>query len=302
VKHNHLLNILLILGILIASLACKISFGDSSSDNDAEKLKIQLTVQALQTIQTLAAAQAAPPAAEQQPPAQQPQQQQQAPQPTITVNPTPCNASHMTGETIPDGSSYDKGDPFTKTWTLRNDGSCTWTTDYRFVFIEGDRMDADASIHLPTEIDPGEKYTFNVDMVAPDENGEFTGVWRMKAPNGDTFGNYWVTIYVGPTPAPFSVTRVTYYMPHTTIDTGCPNDINVKAEITSSAAGKVTYKWKDSEGGSSSTKSVTFDEAGKKIVEYNVTVSSSGDKWAKIYIDSPNHQWFDPIEFHVNCT
>jgi len=58
----------------------------------------------------------------------------------------------------------------------------------------------------------------------------------------------------------------------------------------------------DSAGDSSSTKTITFDEAGKQIVDYNMTVSATDDYWTKLYIDNPNHQWFDPIEFHVNCT
>jgi hypothetical protein len=95
---------------------------------------------------------------------------------------------------------------------------------------------------------------------------------------------------------------VSFYMPHTTIDMGCPGDINVKAEITTNGEGKVYYKWTDSAGGSSSTKSKTFDEAGTKIVEYNVTIGATGDHWAKLYIDDPNHQWFGPKNFHVNCT
>jgi hypothetical protein len=218
------------------------------------------------------------------------------------MNPTPCNLSHWTGETIPDGTVMDAGETFTKSWTLRNDGICDWTTDYQFVFVEGDRMGGASTQNLSSRIEPGESVTLKVNLTAPDDDGQYRGVWRLRADDDEEFGNYWVEIYVGEPSPPFAVTSVSFYMPHTTIDTGCPNDISVKAEIKSSAAGKVTYKWKDSAGGSSSTKSYTFDDAGTKIVDYNVTVTASGDYWAKLYIDNPNHQWFGPINFHVNCT
>ncbi|REG05474.1 NBR1-Ig-like domain-containing protein [Pelolinea submarina] len=291
--------ILTVLGIVLClALACTISFAGDQTANDTGDT-IQLTMSALQQTQTALAPRETP----------QPEEQptdtesvEELDQPTPTINPTPCNLSHWTGETIPDGTSMDAGDTFTKSWTLRNDGICDWTTDYQFVFVEGDRMGGASTQNLSSRIEPGESITLSVQLTAPDDDGEYRGVWRLRSDDGEKFGNYWVDIYVGEPPAPFAVTGVSFYMPHTTIDTACPNDINVKAEIRSSAAGKVTYKWKDSAGGSSSTKSYTFDDKGTKIVEYNVTAASTGDYWAKLYIDNPNHQWFGPINFHVNCT
>ena len=288
---------MILAAMLLVALACEVSFGGG----DSQDTSIQQTLQVLQQTQTAAAAGAQQPQPEEQQPAE-PQEVEEGPTPTPTIDPDECNVPHWTGETITDGTYFDPGESFTKTWTIRNDGVCEWTTDYKFVFIEGDRMGGAASQNLNSSIDPGESITMSVDLTAPDSDGEYTGVWRFKSDDGDIFGNYWVNIFVGSPPAPFAVTSVSYYMPHTTIDTGCPNDINVKAEITSSAAGKVTYYWEDSAGGSSSTKSVTFDDAGKKIVDYNVTVGATGDYWARIYIDDPNHQWFAKKEFHVNCT
>ena len=284
--------------LLILLLACRVSLGGGDS------IDVQNAIQqALQVMQTqTAAAQVVPSSGESQSTGSTDSGAEIEVEETPTINPTPCNSSRMVDETIPDGKQYDPGDSFTKTWTLRNNGSCEWNTDYRFVFEEGDRMGGDASQYLDAAVEPGEEITFSLDLNAPDEDGEYTGVWRLLADDGEKLGKYWVNIVVGNPPGPFAVTSVSFYMPHTTIDTGCPNDINVKAEITSSAAGKVTYKWTDSAGGSSSTKSYTFDEAGKKIVEYNVTAGSSGDYWAKLYIDNPNHQWFGPMNFHVNCT
>ncbi len=293
------LSIIAVLVLLVIIPACEISF-NGGSDN-SERITIEQTMQALRQTQTAAAANAEQPApiADEGKPAEDDKPEIK---PTKTPDPTPCNRSKMTGETIPDSTQFDKGDAFTKSWTLRNDGRCEWTTDYKFVFVDGDRMGGAASQNLLSSIEPGESVTLSVDLTAPSTDGEYTGVWRLKDDKGEFFGNYWVTIYVGTPPQPLAVTSVTFYMPHTTIDMACPGDVNIKAEITANGDGKVFYKWEDSEGGSSSTKSVTFTEAGKKIVDYNATISSDGDHWAKLYIDDPNHQWFGPKEFHVNCT
>ena len=42
-------------------------------------------------------------------------------------------AQFVTDVTVPDGTKYDPGATFTKTWRLRNVGTCTWTTAYTMV-------------------------------------------------------------------------------------------------------------------------------------------------------------------------
>jgi len=42
--------------------------------------------------------------------------------------------------TVPDGSSFTPGAAFTKTWQLKNIGTCTWTTSYSLVYAGGDQM------------------------------------------------------------------------------------------------------------------------------------------------------------------
>jgi hypothetical protein len=163
--------------ILVLLLACRVSLGggDSSDVQNA----IQQTLQVLQT-QT-AAAQAVPSSGESQSTGSTDSEAVIEVEETPTVNPTPCNASRMVDETIPDGKQYDPGDSFTKTWTLRNNGSCEWNTDYRFVFEEGDRMGGDTSQYLEEKIEPGEEITFSLDLTAPDEDG---GVYRRVASAG----------------------------------------------------------------------------------------------------------------------
>jgi len=297
--------ILLLAFLLFISLACRISLKDSEPSE--EDIRTELTAQALQKTQTAAAA--PPPEANEAPADEGSPDDPDAGDADAGDADAPddeeedtCNQSKFVSETIPDGSVYLPGKTFTKAWVIRNNGTCDWTTDYRFVFEEGDRMDGPLSIKLNHVVKPGETYSFEIDLTAPASNGDYTGVWRIKSDDGDNLGKYWVNITVGPPPAAFAVTSVTFYMPHTSIDMGCPGDVVISSEITTSAAGIVTMKWEDSKACPTVTKSINFANAGSKIIQHTMNITSTGDYWAKVYIDSPNHQYFGPINFHANCT
>jgi hypothetical protein len=57
----------------------------------------------------------------------------------------------------------------------------------------------------------------------------------------------------------------------------------------------------DSDGNTSSTKSVSFSGAGTKEVEAHWQIADTGSYWVKVYIDTPNHQTFGPFKFDVTC-
>jgi hypothetical protein len=60
---------------------------------------------------------------------------------TATAKPVPCNAvAFVKDVSIPDGTDLASGQKFTKTWRLENVGTCTWTTDYDLVFVNGAAM------------------------------------------------------------------------------------------------------------------------------------------------------------------
>ena len=217
-----------------------------------------------------------------------------------TATPLPCNKAVFVSETIPDDTEFAGGEAFTKSWTFKNSGTCTWNTNYKLVFATGDAMSGPASVNLVSAVVPNEQVTISVDLTAPTDSGTYTGYWKMQADDDEQFGQVYVRVKTEM--VVFQVTSVTYYMPHTTIDMACPGDVSISGEITTSAPGTMTYYWTDSDGGQSSTKSIDFDAAEAKIVEYTMTVNGSGDHWAKLYIDQPNHQLFGPKNFTVNCT
>jgi hypothetical protein len=294
--------------LFVFVIACGISFDGCSQKNVDEALQFELTRQSLVlTQQALSKENAQPPvdSGSSDTSSNGDDSQPQAPADEEDEDETPCNSSKMVSETISDGTVFQPGDTFEKSWTLRNQGDCDWNTSYAFRFIEGNQMSGESSIKVSSVIEPNETVTFIVHLTAPSAAGDYTGVWRLFSDDGEELGKYWVKITVGtpgPPPSAFAVTSVIFDPSHPSVDMGCPGGYVARAEIFVSAAGKVTYTWTDTAGGSS-TKSITFSGAGSKIVEYttaNITVT--GDYSASLYIDEPNHQSFGAKSFHINCT
>lgn len=89
--------------------------------------------------------------------------------------------------TIPDGTALSPGEPFTKVWRIKNTGTTTWGTNYRWIFDGGAQMGAPAHIEVPT-VALGASYEPSVPMVAPTSPGIHRGYWKMQAPGGTLFG------------------------------------------------------------------------------------------------------------------
>jgi hypothetical protein len=129
--------------------------------------------------------------------------------PTITTTKTTekeCDQAEFVSETIPDGTEFDPGQSFEKTWTLKNSGTCTWNDDYDVVFVSGDAMDAPASKQLTSgTVAPGQSIQIELDLVAPTEAGEHLGEFMLRNASGVLFGigekdsKFWVEIEVGGT-------------------------------------------------------------------------------------------------------
>lgn len=102
---------------------------------------------------------------------------------------------------IPDGADLSPQQPFTKTWRLRNTGSCTWDADYQLVFAGGDQLGGPDSIPLGLT-PPGATLDLSVDLVAPAGRGAFAGLFEIRNPADDVvpvgkLKSIWVRITVG---------------------------------------------------------------------------------------------------------
>ena len=96
-----------------------------------------------------------------------------------------CDAAQFIADvTVPDGTIFAPGTAFTKTWRLKNIGTCTWTTAYSLVFVSGEQMSGPGSVALPTTVSPGQTVDVSVALVAPASAGTFRGYWQLKNASG----------------------------------------------------------------------------------------------------------------------
>ncbi len=126
------------------------------------------------------------------------------PPPPPTATPGCTDASQYVSDvTIPDNTHMTPGQNFTKTWRLRNTGTCTWTTSYDAVFVDGNAMGGAASVPMTASVPPNSTVDVSVSMSAPSTNGTFRATYRMRNAEDVLFGTvFYVQIVVGPTPEP----------------------------------------------------------------------------------------------------
>ncbi len=111
------------------------------------------------------------------------------PAPTPTAVPLPCDwAAFVKDVTIPDRTEIKAYTEFTKTWLLKNNGTCRWTKGYKLVFVSGEQMKGPDSVSMPKEVKPGETVEISVKLTAPNQSGEVTGWWMLQNENGKRFG------------------------------------------------------------------------------------------------------------------
>ena len=120
----------------------------------------------------------------------------------------PCNRFDFVSDiTIGDYSNFYSGATFTKTWRVRNSGSCTWDSSYSLVFDSGSQLGGPAAVALPGVVAPGQVVDLSVTLQAPYSTGTYRGYWKLQSPAGVRFGYgfsassaMWVLITVGATP------------------------------------------------------------------------------------------------------
>lgn len=105
-----------------------------------------------------------------------------------------------------------QGQAFVKTWRIRNEGTCTWGSNYALAFAGGDPLNGALSLPLPAA-GPREIVDISIDLTAPQQGGIYTGYYVFQDPQSQRFGvnsggidTIWVQISVswyppGQTPA-----------------------------------------------------------------------------------------------------
>lgn len=99
------------------------------------------------------------------------------------------NAAYVSDVTIPDGTTITAGTSFTKTWSVKNTGTCAWTKDFMIKFASGSQMGGTTTA-IGSAVAAGSSINVSVTMVAPTTAGSYTGYWRMASNAGNLFGGY----------------------------------------------------------------------------------------------------------------
>lgn len=115
-----------------------------------------------------------------------------------------CNAASFIADvTIPDGTYINPGAPFTKTWRLKNTGTCAWTPTYALAYFTGERMGNTQPVFLSRWVSPGQSIDVSVTLTAPTASGTYRGYWKLQNTSGVMFGiggaaanAFWVQIRV----------------------------------------------------------------------------------------------------------
>jgi len=128
------------------------------------------------------------------------------PMPTTTVAPTfivlntgvpaaaptsSCNNSLWVSDvTVPDGTPMAPGQTFTKTWMVKNVGTCTWTPTFKIAFGGIGVAMSGQPAPIGKTVKPGEQLEVSVNLTAPNTSGDVQSYWKLQDDTGVFFGTY----------------------------------------------------------------------------------------------------------------
>jgi len=253
------------------------------------------------------------------------------PQPSPTSAPVTGQdqAAYVSDVTVPDGTTYQPGQTFTKTWRIANTGSSTWTTAYKLAWVDGNQMGGPASAAVPSQVGPGQNVDISVNLTAPSTAGKYTGYWKMMNASGALFDSLvYVEINVsgatatagtataGPSPTAGASNTPTATQQSANVVTGaalgvdqadvsgpCPHTYLFTAQITLSQAANVTYRL-EAETGFDLTlpgPATTALNAGVNVLSYQLDFSDNVSGWARLRVTSPNEVVSNQVTFTLTC-
>ncbi len=216
--------------------------------------------------------------------------------------------------TIPDGQLVAPGESFTKTWRLKNTGSCAWDSRFALIYVTGDKFGEVLSMPLPRVVYPGQEVDISVPMVAPSAEGTYTSEWRMQVPVGtagvnSTDTNISVKIQVtNKIDKAFQVTGVTYQWTREPKN-GCPEKgtkYTFTANVSVNGPGEVIYRWdRGPSDGIREGGKIQFTEAGTKQVSWVWNLKPEAlampYRWVALFVEVPNGVQYEKVSITFNC-
>ena len=219
--------------------------------------------------------------------------------PTARPTSSACTdaATFVKDMTIPDYTLMAPGVAFTKTWRLKNSGSCTWNSSYLVAYVRGTTMTQQPGYWILQKgetVAPGQNVNVSVGMTAPSQNGNYASYWGLRQENGSLMpiagganGNsFYVKIKVddGSNPPAGTITNASIdieleqgsgaictadstYFVHAYITADGPTTANYEID---SSAGQISAGYFETSGTSgpspSVTGTVTFNQADTKTI------------------------------------
>lgn len=234
-----------------------------------------------------------------------------SPSPTLSPVTIPCNwAQFIADVSYPDDTAVGTGTNFTKTWRLKNIGSCDWTSGYQLVFVSGDQMNAALSSPLTGGIiAPGGTVDASVSLRAPDAAGTYQGYFRLRSASGQDFGiggnangAFWVKIVAtapAAPPPPAAEPKPDLYVSEFSLNPPTPvqgSPVHVRLGVYNqgnAAAGAYTVRWWGLSTFSSPSCSwdvPSTNARGGRILECDFTFSSwyPPPKTTRVIVDTGN--------------
>lgn len=124
---------------------------------------------------------------------------------SATADSTNCtdSAAFISDITVPDNANFAQNKTFTKTWRVKNTGSCTWTDQYTLTFLSGAQMGAPDSTPL-SATKPGATLDISIEMTAPTKDNAYRADFELRNAAGEAMPidqgvSLWVIITVGQT-------------------------------------------------------------------------------------------------------
>jgi len=182
--------------LLICSCSQAVQTPDAPSDAQAEEMKTTIAVAVEATLTMIASVHAAAPAgtavntpvptpttmAELSATALRP-----TAAPTVSLSSCTFDSDFESDVTIPDNSKIAFSTEFTKTWAIKNNGTCDWQPGFALRPAGGDRLSESESAPVPPA-KAGETVQVSVRMKAPDDPGTYISKWQLCASADQCFG------------------------------------------------------------------------------------------------------------------
>ncbi|HLF25966.1 MAG TPA: NBR1-Ig-like domain-containing protein [Anaerolineae bacterium] len=111
------------------------------------------------------------------------------------------SAAYVADVTVPDGARFENNTEFTKTWKVRNNGTCAWDADTELAFVSGSQLGAPSTVEVGV-LAIGREIEISVPMKTATQNGSFTGMWQLRNADGFYGQTLTVVINAGPETAP----------------------------------------------------------------------------------------------------